>query len=79
MDLIRIIHSDVGKYVISILLGLGIATLFRQSCKDKSCLLFKGAPHSKVHEQIFKYNDKCYTFKGHRETRNDSKTIVSFA
>jgi hypothetical protein len=79
MNLLRIIYSDIGRYAISILLGLGIATLFRQSCKDKSCLLFRGATPDKVNDQIFKYDNKCYTFKGHREKRNDSKTIVNFA
>lgn len=79
MNLLRIIYSDVGRYAISMLLGLGIATLFRQSCKDRSCLLFKGAAPNKVNGQIFKYDNKCYTFKGHREKRDDSKTIVPFA
>ena len=30
MYLRRLIYSEVGKYVMSILLGLGLATLFRK-------------------------------------------------
>jgi hypothetical protein len=44
MYLRRLIYSEVGKYVMSILLGLGLATLFRKVCNDRSCLVFH-APH----------------------------------
>ena len=33
MYLRRLIYGDVGKIVISIILGLGLATLFRKVCK----------------------------------------------
>ena len=41
MNLRRLIYSDIGKYIISILLGLGLATLFRKVCKDRNCIVFK--------------------------------------
>ena len=75
----RLIYSDIGKYVISILLGLGIATLFRRACKDRSCLVFRGASINKVKDQIFKFGDKCYIFKEHGEKCNNKKTIIPFA
>ena len=58
----RLIYSKFGKVVISILLGLGLATLFRKVCKKRSCLVFKGAPLRKIKNQIFKYKNKCYKF-----------------
>jgi|TARA_B100001540_G_C15707550_1_gene596919 hypothetical protein len=58
----KLIHSKVGQYIISILLGLGLATLFRKVCKKRSCLVFKGAPLRKIKNQIFKYKNKCYKF-----------------
>ena len=40
MNLKRLIYSDVGRIVISIILGLGLATLFRKVCKERDCLVF---------------------------------------
>ena len=39
MYLRRLIHGPVGKIIIPILLGLGLATLFRKVCKDRKCLI----------------------------------------
>ena len=60
MYLRRLIYSEVGKYVMSILLGLGLATLFRRVCNDRSCLVFH-APHiNKIKGQIFDFDGKKY-------------------
>ena len=75
----RLLYSDIGRYVISILLGLGIATLFRRVCKDRSCLVFEGASINKVKDQIFKFGNKCYVFKEHGEKCDENKKIVPFA
>ena len=47
MYLRRLLYGPVGRIVIPILLGLGLATLFRKVCKDRSCLIFHAAPFSK--------------------------------
>ena len=75
----RLIYSDIGKYVISILLGLGIATLFRRACKDRSCLVFRGASINKVKDQIFKFGDKCYIFTPEIGKCHESKQTLDFA
>lgn len=62
IDLKRIINSDRGKIVFSILLGLGLATLFRQSCNSNKCLVFKAPPLNQIKDKIFNYNNKCYKF-----------------
>ncbi len=41
MHIRRLIYSDFGRIVISILLGLGLATIFRKVCNDINCLIFK--------------------------------------
>ena len=75
----RILYSEVGKYIISIILGLGIATLFRKVCKDRSCLVFKAPSIDKINGQVFKYNDKCYTFKEKATSCDKNKKQVDFA
>ena len=38
MHLKRLLNTYTGKMMISILLGLGLATLFRKACNDKNCI-----------------------------------------
>lgn len=75
----RLIHSKFGEYVISILLGLGLATLFRKVCKDRNCLKFQGAPLNKITNQIFKFDNKCYKFTSNIKKCDNNKKIVDFA
>ena len=79
MNLRRLIYSDIGKYIISILLGLGLATLFRKVCKDRNCIVFKAPNIKKIKNQIFKFDGKCYQFEENIEKCNTNKKIVDFA
>ena len=79
MYLRRLIYGDVGKVIISIILGLGLATLFRKVCKDRDCIIFKAPDIKKIQNQIFKFDKKCYKFKENIEKCNNNKKIVEFA
>ena len=79
MYLRRLIYGDVGKIVISIILGLGLATLFRKVCKDRDCIIFKAPDIKKIQNQIFKFDKKCYKFEENIEKCNNNKKIVEFA
>ena len=59
----KFIHSITGKYVMSILLGLGLATLFRSVCNGKMCNIVKAPPMEEINGKIYKYNEKCYEIK----------------
>ena len=52
MHIRRLLYSDVGRIITSILLGLGLATIFRRVCKNRDCLVFHAAPLDKIHNQI---------------------------
>ena len=58
----QIINSQRGKYLISILVGLGLATLFRRACKSRNCLVFKAPTLDKIKDKVFGHNKKCYKF-----------------
>tara|TARA_A100001015_G_C14697861_1_gene597070 strand:+ start:215 stop:454 length:240 start_codon:yes stop_codon:yes gene_type:complete len=79
MYLRRLIYNDVGKTVISIILGLGLATLFRKVCNDRNCIVFKAPDINKIRNQIFKFDNKCYKFVEKIEKCNNNKKIVPFA
>ena len=79
MYLRRLIYGDVGRIVVSIILGLGLATLFRKVCKDRDCIIFRAPDIKKIKNQIFKFDKKCYKFKENIEKCNNDKKTVEFA
>jgi hypothetical protein len=79
MYLSKLFHTKTGKIVLSILLGLGLATLFRTVCKDKNCIVFKAPPLEEIQGKTYKYDNKCYQYTPKSAKCDKSKTIVSFA
>lgn len=72
----RFFYTHAGQVIISVLLGLGIATLFRKVCNDKNCIEFRGPPISAVENKIFHYDDRCYTYQSRATScRDDRKTV----
>mgnify|MGYP004230039635 CR=1 FL=1 len=57
MNLERLVNSQTGKIVISVVLGLGLASLFHTVCNDDKCLSFNGPVISDVEDKIFKYGN----------------------
>ena len=80
MNFKRLLHSGLGKIFISILLGLGVATLFRKVCNDKNCIHFNGPTTDQVDGQIFKHGETCYKYTVQNADKcNSSKKIVEIA
>ena len=79
MNIKKVLHTETGKKIISILLGLGLATLFRKVCNDRNCLVFKAPKIDKIDNQIFEFDDKCYKFTKKATKCDNSKKIVDFA
>jgi len=62
-NLLNSIHTDFGKYIISFILGVGLASIFRKSCSNKNCLDFRGPHHLDIIKPTYGFNDGCYKFK----------------
>jgi len=62
MHLARFFHTQSGKYIMSAVLGFGLATLFRTVCKGKNCIVFKAPPMDEIEDKVYKHQDKCYKF-----------------
>ena len=72
----RLLETPIGISFISIILGLGLATLFRKVCTDKNCIVFNGPVISDVQDKIYKYNDKCYKYTIEPNTCDEKKKII---
>ena len=74
----KFIHTETGKYIMSILLGLGLASLFRTVCKEINCLIFHAPPLEKIKDKIFKNNGKCIKYNAVAAKCNINSKIVDF-
>jgi hypothetical protein len=78
VNLGRFVHTQTGKYIMSILLGFGLASLFRTICKDKNCLLFHAPPLEKIKDKIYKNNGKCVKYNPVATKCSINAKIVDF-
>lgn len=76
MNFGRLLHTEFGRTLISIILGLGLASLFRRVCNDKDCIVFKSENLKDVSNKTFKEGDKCYMFDYNVDKCNSVKKIV---
>ena len=79
MNIKQWLHSETSKYVISIILGLGLSTLFRKECKGDSCIIFTSPPLDELEKNTYLHGEKCYTYKSSSELCNSNKKTVRFA
>ena len=60
MYLDKFVHSSTGRILMSILLGIGLATFFRSACKGRHCKIISAPPMEEINDQVYKFDDKCY-------------------
>jgi hypothetical protein len=58
----KFLHSKRGKILMSIILGFGLASLFRTVCKGKNCVIFRAPPLDEIKDKIYKNNGKCVKY-----------------
>lgn len=63
MQIKLLMSTPIGRIFISILLGLGLATLFRSTCKEKNCIRFAGPVLNEIDGKIYKHGDKCFKYE----------------
>jgi hypothetical protein len=76
MNFKRLLTTQTGIFFISVLLGLGLATLFRKVCNDKNCIVFNGPILNEVEGKIFEEDGECYTYTLTKEACNSNKKII---
>ena len=78
MHLENFIHGQSGKYIMSILLGFGLATLFRQICSGKNCLKFYAPPLEEIDDQIYNFDDECFKLQKTAVKCDTKKEVLRF-
>lgn len=58
----KALDSEAGAIIVSILLGLGLAALFRSACKDGKCIVIDGPPSQETDKYYYKIDSDCYKY-----------------
>ena len=78
MYLEKFVHTPTGRYIMSIILGIGLASLFKVVCTGQNCLVFEPPP-TLEEKDIYKINDKCYNFNTVSSTCDTNTKLIKFA
>lgn len=62
MNIHKLLDSEFGSIFVSILLGLGLAALFRSVCADGKCIVIQGPSFDDVRSNYYKINDECFKY-----------------
>lgn len=58
----EVLKHSIGNILISALLGLGLAAIFRKVCNEGHCVIIKGPPYEEIKDKVFVFEDKCYKY-----------------
>lgn len=62
-DWIGIVKIPGMATLISIILGFGLAALFRPMCKGPDCVVVRGPPVKDIRGSVYQFGSKCVEFK----------------
>lgn len=63
MNIQKLLNTKTGSIIISILLGLGLAAIFRRACKGNNCIVVKGPNVQETTKYVYKLNNNCYKYE----------------
>jgi hypothetical protein len=76
MNLKRLLNTRFGIALISILLGLGLASAFATVCNGKQCLQFNGPVIDEMTGKTFKFGEQCYKYNFESAPCDSTKKII---
>ena len=76
MNVKRLLDTGLGRIFISVILGLGLASLFNKACKDRNCLVFNGPILTEFDGKVYKHGEKCYKYSLNPAKCDSVKRII---
>jgi hypothetical protein len=76
MNLKRLLNTPTGVFFISVILGIGLATLFYKTCSGKQCINFNGPLISEIDNKTYKFGEECYKYTFHSTPCDSTKKTV---
>lgn len=57
-----IMNNGMGATVVSIIMGLGLAALFRKVCDDKKCVVVHSPNNADMENYYYQVQGECYKY-----------------
>lgn len=58
----RVLDDKYGTIVVSVILGLGLAALFRRACQGDSCFVVKSPNLGDLKKYTYRIDSQCYKY-----------------
>ena len=62
IKVVQFLNSDEGVLFTSIVLGLGLATMFRLSCNGAKCVEIRAPDLSTLRRNVYEMDGTCYKY-----------------
>ena len=76
LNLSKFIENPTGRIIMSIILGFGLSSLFKMSCKDKNCFVHKSPDVNNIVGNTYSFNGKCYNYNIKEVKCDETKRII---
>ena len=60
--MIYLLKSKIAKIILSVIWGLGLASLFKKVCHDRNCIIYRAPDPILFNNQTYIYDNSCYKF-----------------
>ena len=58
----RMLSDKFGSIMISVILGLGLAAVFRRVCTGDGCIVVKAPSSKEITEHVYRIDSSCYKY-----------------
>jgi hypothetical protein len=58
----KLLDDNFGSIVVSVILGLGLAALFRKACSGDGCIVVKAPKAADVNRYYYKIDADCFKY-----------------
>lgn len=60
-----IVKDRFGAIIVSVILGLGLAAIFRATCHGDSCIVVRSPPREQIDKHVYRIDDQCYKYSSY--------------
>lgn len=60
-----VVNDQIGAIVVSVILGLGLAAIFRTTCRGERCIVIHGPPRDQIDRHVYRIDDQCYRYSSY--------------
>jgi hypothetical protein len=73
---VAFLNSERGSIVASVIVGLGLATLFQRVCKGAGCVVRRGPPPEDL-RHVYRVDGRCYKYTRYAASCDSTSAATS--